>query len=51
MTTFEKIKYYYDKGLYKQAHLDTFLKKNVITQEQYNTILGIVEETETETEA
>ena len=45
MTTFERIKYYYDKGLYKATHIETFLEKKVITQEQYNTILGITEET------
>ena len=47
MTTFETIKYYYDKGLYKKTHLDVFLNKHIITQEEYDTILGV----ETKTEA
>ena len=50
MTTFERIQYYYNKGLYTKVHLDTFLVKNVISPEEYRMILGTVETTEPEVE-
>lgn len=36
----EKIKRYYDLGIYKDKHLLKFLEKGVITQEQYDEIRG-----------
>lgn len=32
---FEKIKYYYTIGLYKQSHLDKLLSVGAISQAQY----------------
>jgi len=40
MTTFDKIKYYYDKGIYKEAHIRVFVEKNVLTPEEYESIVG-----------
>ena len=37
-TVFERIKYYYDKGLYTETHLQKFLEKNVITEDEYISI-------------
>ena len=36
---FEKIKYYYEKGLYKKTHLDIFLLVKSISEAEYNEIL------------
>lgn len=36
----EKIKRYYDLGIYKDKHLLKFLEKGVITQEQYDEIIN-----------
>lgn len=40
MNNFEKIKLYYEKGIYKEKHLKTFLAKGVISKEEYNQIVG-----------
>lgn len=40
MTNFEKIKYYYKKGLYKNKHILVFLEKGVISQDEYHDIVG-----------
>lgn len=40
MTNVEKIKLYYEKGIYKDKHLQIFLEKGVLTQEQYEEIKG-----------
>ena len=37
---FEKIKYYYDIGLYKQQHLNKLLSAGAISQAEYNKIIG-----------
>jgi hypothetical protein len=37
---FEKIKYYYSIGLYKDKHLDKLLSVNAITEDEYNEIKG-----------
>jgi uncharacterized XkdX family phage protein len=34
----EKIKRYYDLGIYKDKHLLKFVEKNVITQKEYEQI-------------
>lgn len=36
----DKIKRYYELGIYKEKHLQKFLEKNVITLEEYNKIKG-----------
>ena len=36
---FEKIKYYYEKGLYKKAHLDIFLLVKSISEAEYNDLV------------
>ena len=36
---FEKIKKYYDMGIYKEKHLIKLLEVQAITQAQYNIIL------------
>ena len=36
---FEKIRYYYNLGLYKEKHLAKLLAIGVLTDEQYNKIL------------
>ncbi len=36
----EKIKRYYDLGIYKEKHLLKLLEKSVITQEEYENIKG-----------
>lgn len=36
---FEKIKYYYEKGLYKKAHLDIFLLVKSISEAEYEELL------------
>lgn len=37
---YEKIKRYYDMGVYTKANLDTFLKAKYITKKQYNEIIS-----------
>lgn len=37
---FEKIKKYYDKGIYKAAHLAVLRDKGVITQEEFERIVS-----------
>lgn len=37
---FEKIKKYYDKGIYKDFHIVIFLQKGIITEEEYKEIMG-----------
>ena len=37
---FEKIKHYYEIGLYKQSHLEKLLKANAITETEYKIIIG-----------
>ena len=36
---FERIKTYYEKGIYKKAHLDKLLAANAITQEEYDLLV------------
>lgn len=37
---FEKIKKFYDEGIYKKNHVKNFVKKGVITPEEYKEITG-----------
>lgn len=37
---FERIRKYYDKGLYTKHHMDIFCQKGVITGAQYEEITG-----------
>lgn len=37
---FDKIKRFYDMGLYTEAQVHKFVDKGVITEEQYNEIVG-----------
>lgn len=37
---FEKIKKYYEKGLYTKAQVHKFVEKGIITEEQYLEIVG-----------
>ena len=37
---FEKIKYYYEKGLWSKERVINMLKKGIITEEEYNEIVG-----------
>lgn len=37
---FEKIKKYYDKGLYTKEQVHKFVEKGIITEEQYLEIVG-----------
>lgn len=37
---FDKIKYYYSIGLYTDAQVAMFVKKGIITPEQYTDITG-----------
>lgn len=37
---FEKIKKFYDLGLYSDAQVAMFVKKGIITEEQYTEITG-----------
>ena len=37
---FEKIKKFYDKGLYSKEQVHKFVEKGVITEEQYAEIVG-----------
>ena len=41
MSVFEKIKRYYDKGLYNRSHLATFVLKGVISQSQMDAMIGV----------
>ena len=43
MSNFDKIKRYYNMGIYKEKHIKIFYQKKVITKEQHNEILGITE--------
>lgn len=36
---FEKIKYYYDKGIYKKFHLEVLLSAKAISEAEYEEIL------------
>lgn len=40
MTMFDKIKRFYDLGLYTMAQVHKFVEKGVITEEQYLSIVG-----------
>ena len=40
MNWFEKIKRYYDKGIYTNDEVKVFVKWNKITEEQYKEITG-----------
>ncbi|MBC5626171.1 XkdX family protein [Clostridium sp. NSJ-49] len=40
MNWFEKIKRYYDKGIYTNGEVKVFVKGNKITEEQYKEITG-----------
>lgn len=37
---FEKIKRYYEMGLYKKVHIEKILNAGAITEAQYKEILG-----------
>ena len=37
---FDKIKKYYDKGLYSRDMVYNFVVKGIITEEQFNQIVG-----------
>lgn len=37
---FDKIKRYYELGLYKEKHLDKLLAVGAITEDEYNEIKG-----------
>ena len=37
---FEKIKHYYEIGLYKDKHMNMLLKVGAITQEEYEEIMS-----------
>lgn len=37
---YDKIKKYYDEGIYKNKHVKNFVLKGVITPEQYYEITG-----------
>lgn len=37
---FERIKKYYEKGIYKDSHIAIFVQKGVITEEEYKEIMG-----------
>jgi len=43
----EKIKMYYDKGIYKKAQIDKMYESGKITYEEYRYILGEVNDNET----
>lgn len=36
---FEKIKYYYEIGLYKPVHIEKLLSVGALTQDEYETII------------
>ena len=37
---FDKIKSYYDTGLWNEARVKNMVEKNIITKEEYKTIVG-----------
>ena len=37
---FEKIKYYYENGLWSKERVINMLKKGIITEEEYKEIVG-----------
>lgn len=37
---YERIKRYYDMGLYNAVQVHKFVEKGIITEEQYNEIVG-----------
>lgn len=39
--SFERIKYYFDAGLWSAAMVKTAVKKGIITKEQYKEITGV----------
>ena len=39
-TYFETIKKYYDKKIYKKAHIKAFVKAGKLTEEEYKLITG-----------
>ncbi len=41
---FEKIKYYYNLGLYKKKHLDKLLASGALTEKEYSELLTTQEE-------
>lgn len=43
---FEKVKYYYDKHLWTKEQVANAVKKNWITEEEYEEIVGISSEEE-----
>lgn len=43
---FEKVKYYYDKHLWTKEQVVNAVKKNWITEEEYEEIVGISSEEE-----
>ncbi len=43
---YEKVKYYYDKHLWTKEQVANAVKKNWITQAEYETIVGVCAETE-----
>ena len=38
---FDKIRHYYQKGYYKQKHMDKLLEAGALTQDEYDEILGM----------
>lgn len=40
MTNFDKIKKYYEKGIYKISHIKAFVKANKISIEEFTLITG-----------
>lgn len=40
MSIFEKIKYYYDKKIYKKSHIAAIVKAGKLTPEEYKEITG-----------
>ena len=40
MTNFNKIKRYYEKGIYKISHVRAFVKANKLTIEEFTLITG-----------
>ena len=47
---FEKIKYYFEIGLYKDKHIDMLLSAGAITQEEYEILKGDVNNVECDEE-
>ena len=37
---FEKIKYYFENGLWSKERVTNMVKKGIITEEEYNEIVG-----------